>query len=231
MVKKNINTIIINSHSAIKTGDDNKNYKFNFNVAPIEIKSKAILKVANFCHFGTATNHTLNLYNFKIKGINIDTSKYQYNVNGEPIILSTTFDNTRSLYEENEITLVKQTINNIDIIPETVVTSAFISDVSITSNGSGYISSNYQLTATGGGGSGFSAIGVVSSNFNTFQNVIINTGGSGYTSKPTIGFVNVPTNGSNVIFNPILNYGTPTDGLANTLNFCMTLRIEEEENE
>ena len=109
---KNINTILINSSSAVKTADDNRNYIFNFNVSPIEIKSKAILKVANFVHFGTATNHNLNLYHFKIRGINVDNSKFQYNVNGEPVLLSTTFDNTRSLYEENEITLNKQTINN-----------------------------------------------------------------------------------------------------------------------
>lgn len=228
---KNINTILINSSSAVKTADDNRNYIFNFNVSPIEIKSKAILKVANFVHFGTATNHNLNLYHFKIRGINVDNSKFQYNVNGEPVLLSTTFDNTRSLYEENEITLNKQTINNIDIVVETVVPSAFISDIQITNAGTGYISSNFQLGATGGGGTGFLASGVVSSGNNFFSSVLINNAGTGFTSKPTIGFLNTPANGSNATFNPILNYGTPSNGLANTINFSMTLRIEQEDYE
>lgn len=231
MVKKSINTIILSSYSAAKTGDDNKNYKFNFDLAPIELRGKAILKVANFCHFGTATNHASNLYNFKIKGINVDSTRYQYNVNGDPVILSTTFDNTRSLYEENEITLVRQTINNIDIIVDTVLPSAYINNIQLTSNGTGYISSNFQITATGGGGSGFSGTAIVPTGSSSFNSVIINSAGSGYTSKPTIGFINVPANGSNVSFNPVLNYGTQTDGLANTLNFCMTLRIEEEDYE
>lgn len=229
---KNITTILINSSTANKTGDDAKNYIFNFNVSPIEIKSRAILKVANFTHFGTDTNHNLNLYNFKIKGINVDNSKFHYNINGDPVILSTTFDNSRSLYEENEITLNKQTINNIDIIVETIVPTAYISDLKIANVGIGYTSAtSYGLIFSGGGtGIGATGIGYIGMGTSSFSRVSITNQGSLYTAVPTISIAN-PGTGSGASIIPTLNYGTTTAGISTKLNFCITLRIEQEEYE
>ena len=42
-----------------------------------------------------------------------DNNKYISNDGGIPTIIATTFNNTRNLYEENDIPLIKQTINTI----------------------------------------------------------------------------------------------------------------------
>lgn len=156
---KNITTIAFNSMEVEKTTDTNNNICFSINTPPIIIKNKAILKVSNFCHIGTATNHTDNMYLFRIRGVNVDTSKFfTGSGGGNPLILTTTFNNNRSLYDENIITLIKQTINSIDIIVDTYLplgtfNSGYSPNSCVIANaGSGYLVGQI-LTLTGGGGS------------------------------------------------------------------------------
>jgi hypothetical protein len=81
---------------------------------PIVIKNKANLKVANICHSGSG--HGDNIITFKLDGIMSDNNKYISNDGGIPTIIATTFNNTRNLYEENDIPLLRQTINTIKLI-------------------------------------------------------------------------------------------------------------------
>jgi len=139
---KDIITIAFNSLEVEKTIDNNNNnILFSMNTPPIIIRNKGILKVSNFCHIGTSTGHTENMYLFKIKGVIADTSRFITGSGGGfPLILTTTFNNNRSLYDENVITLTKQTINAIDIIVDTYSSSATINDnLYIINAGSGYL--------------------------------------------------------------------------------------------
>lgn len=124
---KEITTLFINSAVAVNNGTANTGngriYSIDFDVSPIIIKNRANLKVANICHQGTG--HGDNIINFKIGGIMIDTSKYLSNDGGIPTILSTTFNNTRNLYEENDIPLIRQTINQIKLIVSDDVTNPY----------------------------------------------------------------------------------------------------------
>lgn len=304
-----ITNILFNSStSKIYTDGANQNLYFNIDVPPIDISKSAILKVANFCHTGSATNHTENIYIFKIRGINVDNSKFLYNIDGNPVILSTTFNNNRSIYEENEIKLTKQTINNIDIICDTLSPDGYLSSVNINSGGSGYLAGQI-LTLTGGGGSNasmkissvnsgeitkidvlnsgssFSSIpslstsingsgavliaNLLSSSVNTItisnggvgykagQSLIftgggystiavatiatvnalgailtftISSGGAGYSSAPIVD-VNSTTQTQTAIITPVMKFGVISSGIPNTLNFCMSLRIEEDIDE
>lgn len=224
---KNITTIVFNSLEVEKTTSGNNNIYFSFNTPPIIIKNKAILKVSNFCHIGTASNHTDNMYLFRIRGINVDTSQFFSGVGGYPLILTTTFNNNRSLYDENIITLVKQTINSIDIIVDTYFPSVSVSSLNIVNGGSGYTPNlpATALTFTGGGGSGASgtfttdATGVINS-------VSLTSGGSGYTTAPIITFS--AGGGSNGSIIASLNQFT-SNGIANSLNFSITFIIEQDE--
>jgi hypothetical protein len=81
---------------------------------PIIIKNRANLKVANICHSGTG--HEDKIITFKLDGIMTDNNKYISNDGGIPTIIATTFNNTRNLYEENDIPLVRQTINSIRLV-------------------------------------------------------------------------------------------------------------------
>ena len=71
-------------------------------------KNRANLKVANICHCTTTgnTSHTNKIFIFKIEGVQMDYSKYITNDGGIPTIIATTFDNTRNLYEENDLPLI-----------------------------------------------------------------------------------------------------------------------------
>lgn len=113
-MKKDITNIFINSSSADKITDGTRNYSFRFDTPPIVIKNKANLKVANICHSGTG--HGDNIILFKIEGIMTDNNKYLANDGGIPTLIATTFNTTRNLYEENDIPLIKQTINSIKLI-------------------------------------------------------------------------------------------------------------------
>jgi len=118
---KNITTIFINSSNALYNGnasnDSTRLYSVSFDTPPIVIKNKANLKVANFCHTDTAANNLYgsNIFTFKIDGIMTDNSKFIANDGGIPTILATNLNNTRNLYEENDIPLVRQTINSIKL--------------------------------------------------------------------------------------------------------------------
>lgn len=135
---KDIITVAFNSLEVEKTTDNNNNNTvFTINTPPIIIRNKAILKVSNFCHIGNATGHADNMYLFRIRGVIADTSRFfTGSGGGNPLILTTTFNNNRSLYDENVITLVKQTINAIDILVDTYLPYATIAkNLSVITNG------------------------------------------------------------------------------------------------
>lgn len=313
-----ITNILINSSTArITTNGINQNLSFNIDVPPIEIRKSAILKVSNFCHIGSATGHTDTIFLFKIRGINVNNSKFLYNVDGNPPILATTFNNNRSTYEENELTLNKQTINNVDIIVDAISSSGYVIGAYATTAGSGYVKNQiFTPTTTGGGGTITGTILQISSvnasggivacklyrdivgtgtlytsvptamgygTFNGFDAVltctisgggvnvitIVNggfgykagqsltfTGGGGSGAVATIGSVNgegtiltiTKTNNgtaytsapaitttaltqSTATILPIMKFGAISSGIPNTLNFCISLRIEENTDE
>ena len=146
---KNITTIHLSSKDAIKTKDPtnlNNILSLNFEVPPIQIKDKGILKVANFCHIGGGSVHTDTIFLFKIKGVVVNNEKFLYNTTGSPPILATTLNNNRSLYEENEIVLTKQIINNIDIIVDNISPNGTIESVIVNSGGSGFAKNQVILT-------------------------------------------------------------------------------------
>ena len=115
MINKEITNIFINSKIAVNNGNSNSSggriYSIYLDVPPIIIRNRANLKVANICHSGTG--HGDNIIIFKLDGIMTDNNKYISNDGGIPTIIATTFNNTRNLYEENDIPLIKQTINTI----------------------------------------------------------------------------------------------------------------------
>lgn len=113
-MKKEITNIFINSAKAEKITDGTRNYSFTFETQPIMITNKAVLKVANICHSGTG--HGDNIITFKIDGVMVDFNRYIANDGGIPTIIATTFNNTRNYTEENDIPLVRQTINSIRLI-------------------------------------------------------------------------------------------------------------------
>lgn len=226
---KNITTIIFNSLEVEKRTVGTNNMSFIINVSPIMIKNTGILKVSNFCHIGTGTNHTDNMYLFRIGSVMIDNSKYVSGVGSgnNPVILTTTFNNNRSLYDENIISLVKQTINTIEIFVDTYYPSVSLSSLTIANGGSGYTPNltATALTFTGGGGSG------AAGTFTTDASGIINSvsltdAGSGYITPPTITFsAGAGSNGS--IIASLNNF--TSNGLVNSLNFSITFTIEQDE--
>jgi hypothetical protein len=115
---KEITNIFINSKIAVDSGNaitgGSRIYALYMDVPPIIIKNKANLKVANICHSGTG--HGDSIIIFKLDGIMTDNNKYLSNDGGYPTIIATTFNNTRNLYEENDIPLIRQTINTIRLI-------------------------------------------------------------------------------------------------------------------
>lgn len=118
MINKEITNIFINSKIAVNSGNANTGnsriYSLYMDVPPIIIRNRANLKVANICHSGTG--HGDSIIIFKLDGIMTDNNKYLSNDGGIPTILATTFNNTRNLYEENDIPLIRQTINTIRLI-------------------------------------------------------------------------------------------------------------------
>ena len=115
---KEITNIFINSLVAVNAGNTissgGRLFSIYMDVPPIIIKNKANLKVANICHSGTG--HGDSIIIFKVEGIMTDNNKYLSNDGGIPTIIATTFNNTRNLYEENDIPLIRQTINTIRLI-------------------------------------------------------------------------------------------------------------------
>ena len=185
---KDIITIAFNSLEVEKTTDNNNNNTlFSINTPPIIIRNKAILKVSNFCHIGTAAGHTDNMYLFRIRGVIADTSRFFTGSGGGlPLILTTTFNNNRSLYDENVITLTKQTINAIDILVDTYLPTGFFNNkVNIISGGTGYLTGQ-RLQLTGGGGSiiNLEITDATLGNINSVS--ILNTPTDQYTTPPTL---------------------------------------------
>jgi hypothetical protein len=123
---KEITNIFINSKIAVDSENaitgNNRIYSVYIDVPPIIIKNRANLKVANICHSGTG--HGDNIIIFKLDGIMTDNNKYISNDGGIPTIIATTFNNTRNLYEENDIPLIRQTINTIRLFISDSLTNA-----------------------------------------------------------------------------------------------------------
>jgi hypothetical protein len=137
---KDITTVAFNSLEVEKRVSNNNNTSFRIETPPIIIKQKGILKVSNFCHIGTSAGHTDNMYLFRIRGIMADTSRFITGNGGDALILTTTFNNNRSLYDENVITLVKQTINSIEILVDTYTTVASVDkNLYFNNPGSGFL--------------------------------------------------------------------------------------------
>ena len=114
-MNKQITNIFINSKIAVNNGNAttgaSRLYSVYMDVPPIIIRNRANLKVANICHSGSG--HGDSIIIFKIDGIMTDNNRYLSNDGGIPTIIATTFNNTRNLYEENDIPLIRQTINTI----------------------------------------------------------------------------------------------------------------------
>ena len=119
-MNKQITNIFINSKIAVNNGNAttgaSRLYSVYMDVPPIIIRNRANLKVANICHSDTSGTTGNNIFIFKIDGIMTDNNRYLSNDGGMPTIIATTFNNTRNLYEENDIPLIRQTINTIRLI-------------------------------------------------------------------------------------------------------------------
>jgi hypothetical protein len=164
---KNITTVAFNSMEVERTIDNsNNNILFRLETPPILIQNKGILKVSNFCHIGTDAGHTDNMYLFRIKNVMVDTSRFLSGTTGYPLILTTTFNNNRSLYDENVIKLVKQTINSIEIVVDTYKPDAkFEENLYLANTGGGYLRG--QLLR----------LNVASTNYNVIVGSVDNEGG------------------------------------------------------
>lgn len=302
-----------NSSTTEYISDGINMYSIILDVPPIIIKNRANLKVANICHCTTTgnTNHTNKIFIFKIEGVQMDYSKYITNDGGIPTIIATTFDNTRNLYEENDLPLIKQTINSIKLNLLTLngnTINGFTGYFTITAGGSGYLTGQI-LTFSGGGnniitsiiasGGAITSINTISSKSNwtiftsapTLQTSIngsgailtatisggaitlitIDNSGIGYKVGQSLAFSGGGGSGANISiatvsaigailtftiisggtlyttapdisvlsttitqtasFTPLMNYGVISNGIDNTLNFCISLKIEEEINE
>lgn len=201
---KNITTIIFNSLEAESTLNQDSNVAFyTINTPPIEIKKEGILKVSNFCHIGSASGHADNMYLFRVRGINANNSKTFSGTNGGyPCILTTTFNNNRSLYDENVITLNKQTINSIDMLIDTyliVSVNGTFSKIDIVHGGSGYLVGNV-LTFNGGGGGSVTVRVASISNGAIRSLTLIDTPQTIYTGLPTLSNI---MNGSGATFTTV----------------------------
>jgi hypothetical protein len=119
-MNKQITNIFINSKMAVNNGNAttgaSRLYSVYMDVPPIIIRNRANLKVANICHSGSGTGQDKTIYIFKLEGIMTDNNKYLSNDGGYPTIIATTLDSSRNLYEENDIPLIRQTINTIRLI-------------------------------------------------------------------------------------------------------------------
>jgi len=200
---KDITTIIFNSLEAEQILDSNSNVSFfRINTPPIEIKKKGILKVSNFCHIGEATDHTDNMYLFRVRNLMVDDSRLITGAGGFPNILTTTFNNNRSLYDENIVSLVKQTINSIDILVDTYTIpdiNGTFNRVNIRHGGVLYQVGNV-LTFTGGGSTPVNIRVATVSNGVIRSITFVDTPTSLYTSIPTLSNV---INGSGATFTTV----------------------------
>ena len=330
-MKKEITNIFINSSVAERNENNNLLYSVKFDVPPIVIKNKANLKVANICH--TGTGHGDEIIIFKLEGVMTDNNKYLANDGGTPSIIATTFNNTRNLYEENDIPLIRQTINSIKLNLSTInsefyyynnncnfnilrntaalyypnnilefvdntgnkllakvtttgglaANASIISGLQILSSNSFYTSipkfnnivygSNAVLTPvltsnavlgdgtsnitsltitnggvgyagattghiiefSGGGGSNAIACTSTVSAGGVINGITLSSGGSGYTSVPTVNikprYVTDLLTADAIIPPMTSNIGVITEGIPNNINFCISLKIEEEVND
>lgn len=317
---KEITNIHINSASTSENSatteyitDGTNLYSIILEVPPIIIKNRANLKVANICHCTTTANtsHTNKIFIFKIEGLQMDYSKYITNDGGIPTILATTFDNTRNLYEENDIPLIRQTINSIKLnlltlngntingfsgyfsvtsggsgyltgqiltfsldslnvitsiiassgaitslntisdrsnwtlftsaptlqtsingsgaVLTPIMTGSAITDINIVNGGIGYVVGQTLTISGAGAGGAVISIATVDATGKITAPITITNGGS-YTGTPTLS-VNARTITQTATISPLMNYGVISSGISNTLNFCISLKIEEEINE
>ena len=124
-------------------------------------------------------------------------------------------------------------VNGSGAILNATITSGVITGITITNGGGGY-NNNQLLIIKGGGGSGCIAH-ISGVNLGLITAITVKTGGSNYTSQPTIEFQPylAVNNMASTVINPNMTatFGTSTEGIPKTLNFCISLKIEEEINE
>lgn len=234
-MKKDITNIFINSAIAEKNETNNRVYSFRYDTPPIIIKNKANLKIANISHVGSG--HSTGIVMIRIDGVMSDNSKYLANDGATPTIIATTLDNNRNYTEENDIPLIKQTINSIKLIPNIMFMNNGLASITIVA-GSGYTNGTYDLIFSGGtfnatyGGTHARATATITSN--AISSVNITYRGFGYLTAPTISLPTSAGAGSGSLTGVLTTDNScPAiyDFIPNTLNFCISLKIEEETNE
>lgn len=234
-MKKDITNIFINTGIADKNETNGRVYSFKYDTPPIVIKNKANLKIANISHVGIG--HSDGIVMVKIDGIMSDNSKYLAIDGATPTIIATTFQSTRNYTEENDIPLIKQTINSIKLIPNIMFMNNGLASITIVA-GSGYTNGTYDLSFTGGtfnttyGGTHARATATISGNAITSVNITYK--GFGYLTAPTITLptsAGAGTGSLTAVLTTDNSCPAIYEFIPNTLNFCMSLKIEEEVNE
>ncbi len=208
---KNITTISFNSMEVERTiNNNNNNVLFRLDTPPIIIQNKGILKVSNFCHIGNSPGHTDNMYLFRIKNVMVDTSRFFSGTSGYPLLLTTTFNNNRSLYDENVITLIKQTINSIEILVDTYTPDAkFDENLYLANTGGGYLRGQTLILQVG------------ATNYNVIVGSVDNEGGitSFYfpdNNEPTDTYTTVASLPSLTLSNEINGTGASLTAIVNS---------------
>lgn len=235
-MKKEITNIFINTGISEKTESNNRVYSFRFDTPPIVIKNKANLKIANISHVGSG--HSTGIIIIRIDGIMSDNNRYLGNDGATPTIIATTLDNNRNYTEENDIPLIKQTINSIKLIPNIMFMNNGLASITIV-GGSGYTNGTYDLIFSGGtfnatyGGTHARATATISGN--AISSVNITYRGFGYLTAPTITLPASAGAGTSGTLTAVLTTDNSCaaiyEFIPNTLNFCISLKIEEEVNE
>lgn len=235
-MKKEITNIFINSALAEKVSSGDKIHSFRFDTPPLVIKNKANLKVANICH--TGSGHSDAIIIFKLDGVMTDNNKYIGNDGGSPTIIATTFNNTRNYTEENDIPLIRQTINSVKLNLNTLLMTNCLKSITIVA-GSGYTNGTHNLVFSGGtfepifGGRHAEAKATITGGAITSVN--ITSSGYGYLTAPTIALPESAGSGTAGSLTAVLTTDDSCpaiyDFIPNTLNFCISLKIEEEINE
>lgn len=108
--------VLINNNNS--SNDGTRLYELFVEIPPININSNSILKVVGFTHTDSGTATDTKIYQFKIKNIICNNSKYiSLDSSPFPTLISTNLSNNkRNLSENYGIPLTKQTINNFSII-------------------------------------------------------------------------------------------------------------------
>lgn len=108
--------VLIDNNNSVK--DANRLYELYLEIPPININNNSILKVVGFTHTDGGTATDTKIYQFKIKYLMYNNSKYiSFDNSPFPTIMATNLtNNKRNISENYNIPLTKQTINNLSIL-------------------------------------------------------------------------------------------------------------------